>query len=87
MIKPKIALLTQWYLPGNNAGGPVRSIFSLVELLKNDFEFYIITTNTDLNSETPYKNIQQNKWFIENGINYYYHNTENLRATDIIKNI
>ncbi|MCA0430631.1 MAG: glycosyltransferase [Bacteroidetes bacterium] len=87
MIKPKIALLTQWYLPGNNAGGPVRSIFSLVEFLKSEFEFYIITTNTDLNSTLPYKNIKQNEWFVENKVNYYYHNTSTLLASDVIKNI
>jgi glycosyltransferase involved in cell wall biosynthesis len=87
LIKPKIALLTQWYLPGNNAGGPIRSIFSLVELLKQDFDFYIITTNTDLNSSLPYNNIKQNEWYLENGVNYYYHNSSNLLASDIIKNI
>jgi len=70
--KPKIAILIDWYLPGTKAGGPVRSIYSLINLLKNDYDFYIITTNKDLGSENEYKDIEPNKLFNSDGINYFY---------------
>ena len=72
MNKPKIAILIDWYLPGTKAGGPVRSIYSLINLLKNDYDFYIITTNKDLGSENEYKDIEPNKLFNIDGINYFY---------------
>ena len=72
MNKPKIAILIDWYLPGTKAGGPVRSIYSLINLLKNDYDFYIITTNKDLGSENEYKDIEPNKLFNSDGINYFY---------------
>ncbi len=78
MNKPKVAILIDWYLPGTKAGGPVRSIYSLVNLLKNDFEFYIITTNKDLGSQQEYQDIEANKLFNIDGVNYFYFNTKFL---------
>ncbi|MDX2171830.1 MAG: glycosyltransferase [Bacteroidota bacterium] len=78
MNRPKIAILIDWYLPGTKAGGPVRSIYSLVNLLKNDFEFYIITTNKDLGSQQEYTNIEKNKLFNKDGVNYFYFDSKFL---------
>ncbi len=78
MSKPKIAILIDWYLPGTKAGGPVRSIYSLVNLLKNDFEFYIITTNKDLGSQHEYQAIKANTLFNVEGVNYFYFNDKFL---------
>lgn len=78
MNKPKIAILIDWYLPGTKAGGPVRSIYSLVNLLKNDFEFYIITTNKDLGSQQEYVDIEKNKLFNRDGVNYFYFDSKFL---------
>lgn len=72
MNKPKIAILTQWYLPGNNAGGPVKSLYSLIEVLKNSFDFYVITTNQDLNSNDEYSGIITNDWIQKDQVKYYY---------------
>ena len=72
MKKPKIVVLIDWYLPGTKAGGPVRSVFSLVTLLKDDFDFYIITSNKDLGSNTEYSAIKPNNLFTKENINYYY---------------
>lgn len=73
-----------WYLPGTKAGGPVRSVFSLVSLLKNYFDLYIITSNTDLGSDKPYSDIKPNTLFTKDDINYYYFNNEKLNADNVL---
>src|ERR1043165_700497 len=70
--RPKIALLIDWYLPGTNAGGPVRSVHSLVELMKGEFEFYVITRNTDLGSRKGYEGVVSDQLIERNGVFYYY---------------
>jgi glycosyltransferase involved in cell wall biosynthesis len=70
--KTKIAVLIDWYLPGTKAGGPVRSVYSLVQLLKETYDFYILTTNCDLGSNEPYKGIQADQWIQSGGVHLYY---------------
>lgn len=84
MSKQKIAVLIDWYLPGTKAGGPVRSVYSLVNLLKDEFDFYIITTNFDLGSSTPYKDIKANELFLQDQIHYYYFSKENLNSKNML---
>jgi glycosyltransferase involved in cell wall biosynthesis len=74
-----------WYLPGTKAGGPVRSVYSLVELLKNYFDFCIITSNTDLGSDKEYSNIISNKFFTKDDVTYYYFNNNNITGENILK--
>lgn len=73
-----------WYLPGTKAGGPVRSVFSLVSLLKNYFDFYIVSSNTDLGSNTEYAGITPNTLFTKNEVNYYYFNNTHLTADNVL---
>jgi len=61
MKTKKILIFTNHFLPGNRAGGPVTSIANLSQLLNNDFEIIIVTSNKDLGIETPYENIEYNK--------------------------
>lgn len=83
MSKKKLTILIDWYLPGTKAGGPVRSIYSLIPLLKNDFDIYVITTNTDLGSNQGYKDIVPNKWFEKEQLHYYYFSKDKLDQTSI----
>ena len=87
LSKPKIAILTQWYLPGNNAGGPVKSLYSLIDVLKDSFEFYVITTNHDLNSSQEYSGINVNKWIRKDLVNYYYHKVDSKLNSNVILSI
>lgn len=84
MSKPKIAILIDWYLPGTKAGGPVRSVYSLVNLLKDDFDFYIITTNADLGcSNKPYTSVAANTLFVKDGIHYYFFSKDMLLSKNM----
>jgi glycosyltransferase involved in cell wall biosynthesis len=76
-----------WYLPGTKAGGPVRSIFSLIELLKADFDFFILTTNTDLGSDTPYDGIPTEKFLFRDQVQYFYFERKTLKQAVIRKTL
>lgn len=84
MKKPKIAVFMDWYLPGTKAGGPVRSLFSLVTLLKNYFDFYIITSNKDLGSNKEYSDISPNTLFLKENVYYYYFTDAQLNEETLI---
>ena len=84
--KKAIIILTEWYLPGRKAGGPVKSIESLVWEMKDYFDFYILTTNTDLGELTPYKNIQIDQWISQNdGSKIYYLDKHKLSKNNILE--
>jgi glycosyltransferase involved in cell wall biosynthesis len=61
-IKKRILILTEWYLPGRNSGGPVKSIESFIYYMKDSFEIFILTTDTDLGESIPYNNIKSEEW-------------------------
>ncbi len=56
-MKSKILVFYSGYLPGTNYGGPVTSLFNFTELLGDVYDIYIVTSNHDLNSSKPYKDI------------------------------
>ena len=85
MSRKKIAVLMDWYLPGTKAGGPVRSVYSLMNLLKNDFDFYLVTTNHDLGSPDCYEKVAPNTWREHDGIHYYYFSDSELNDHHLLK--
>lgn len=56
-MKKKILILCDFFLPSVKAGGPLRSIVALVELLKSNTDITIITRDHDLCVATPYEGI------------------------------
>lgn len=60
-MTPSVCLTIDWYLPGTNSGGPVRSVANLVAAMP-DTQFYIITRHTDYCSTEPYAGIESNIW-------------------------
>lgn len=85
MNKPKIAVLIDWYLPGTKAGGPVRSVYSLISVLKSDFDFYLITGNRDLGCADAYKEIVPNQLFEKQGVHYYFFSQDQLNKENMQK--
>ncbi len=83
MSKRKLTILIDWYLPGTKAGGPVRSIYSLVSLLKNDFHIRLITTNGDLGSSEAYKDVKANEWIDKDGVQYFYFSKDHLTKENL----
>jgi len=85
-IIPKILIFIDWYLPGYKAGGPVTSNANLVAHLKDEFEFYIITRNTDYCEYEPYDNVKVNEWNdIEDNVHIYYFSKDRLSYRNLKK--
>lgn len=61
-----------WFLPGYKAGGPIRSVANIVSALSEDIDFYIVTRNTDLADDEPYKDAEPNKWLKKYNAQIYY---------------
>lgn len=83
-MKPKILIFIDWYLPGYKAGGPIQSVANLVEQLKDEFQFSIITRNTDYCETTPYPNLKSDQWnILPNGISVFYFSENQLTHKNI----
>ncbi len=68
-----ILLFTDWYEPGYKAGGPIQSCRNIVNILKGEYEFYIICSDRDLGDKNPYPNIPVNEWVkTASGPNIWY---------------
>jgi glycosyltransferase involved in cell wall biosynthesis len=84
--KKNIVVFIDWFTPGYKAGGPVRSCVNLIEHLKDEYNFYVITGDTDYGEALPYKNIATNKWnVLEEGVNVYYFSRKHLSLSSIRK--
>lgn len=57
-----ILVFVAYYLPGYKAGGPIRSIANMVELLGEEFHFKIVTADRDTSDIIPYPNIKVDDW-------------------------
>lgn len=82
-MKPNILIFIDWYKPGYKAGGPIRSVSNMVDALKDHFQFYIVTRNTDYLETTPYSNINTNQWNSVDNAQVFYLSKENTKRSTI----
>lgn len=84
MSKRKILIFIDWYLPGFKAGGPIQSVANLVAHLKDEFEFLIVTSDTDYCEEKTYPNVKSNEWnILADGTKVFYFSKDNLSRSAI----
>jgi glycosyltransferase involved in cell wall biosynthesis len=72
LTKKKILVLTDWYLPAVNAGGPVRSVAAIVSALKNDFEISVLTSDRDFGDSKSFQGIETDVWLNKDGYRLQY---------------
>lgn len=58
----RILTLTDYYLPGFKAGGPLRTISAMAALLPSQLEFWVLTRDRDLTDRQPYRGVSLGKW-------------------------
>lgn len=58
----KILILTNHYLPGYKAGGPIKSVSSLCINLQNNFDITVLTSDHDFGDTKPYENIELDQY-------------------------
>jgi len=74
----RIVIFVDWYYPAYKAGGPIKSIYNLVQALKTDYLFYIITSNCDLDATKL--DVICNEWTLHETINVIYLTEERQRS-------
>lgn len=85
--KKRILVCIDWFEPGFKAGGPIRSVANLVNALKNDYEFYILTSAYDLGETKPYPGIELNEWFDREGVFVKYLGEKAMTMSSVQSNI
>jgi glycosyltransferase involved in cell wall biosynthesis len=84
MKRKKILIFIDWYRPGFKAGGPIQSVANLVDNLKEEFDFFIVTRDTDYCETTPYKSVKSNEWNEQDdNVHVYYFSHDNLTRNNI----
>ncbi len=61
-MKSKILIFIDWYVPAYRAGGPIRSVFNIVQTFDDEFDFYIVCSDKDLGENKPLGTIISNQW-------------------------
>jgi len=64
MSRPKLTILATVgnYLPGYKAGGQLRTVCNMVNVLGDEFDFRIVTSDRDLGDLKPYDGIVADTW-------------------------
>ncbi|MDF1553823.1 MAG: glycosyltransferase family 4 protein [Deferrisomatales bacterium] len=78
-----VLIMASYFLPGTKAGGPLRSLANLVELLKDEFDFRVLTRNTDLGEVVEYAGITPNTWLSLGGFRVMYLRREDRKLSRI----
>ena len=74
VTKKKILVFIDWFLPGYRAGGPIRSCANMIEHLKDEFDFSVITRNSDYCEMVSYSGIISNAWnILPGGTRVFYY--------------
>ena len=78
--------MVDWFAPGYKAGGPIQSCVNFAFAMKNDFDIYVLTTDTDHGETEPYQNIVSNKWIkSNNGISIFYARKKELTLKQLMR--
>jgi glycosyltransferase involved in cell wall biosynthesis len=87
--KPIILTFITVYLPGYKAGGPLRTIANMVDQLRDEFVFWIVTLDRDLGDNCPYLGIRSHQWQKLGEAKVYYFPPKDLtikRISNLIAN-
>src|ERR1041385_61240 len=84
--KKNVLVFIDWFLPGDKAGGPVRSCANLVDHLGHELNFSVVTRDTDYTEKKPMAGIKSNAWnILPDGKRVYYISSDQLSKKTIAK--
>ena len=78
----KVLIFIDWYKPACKAGGPISSIFNMVEFLGDHIDFFIVTSNYDLDNKLSL-NVKINTWVKVSKANVIYLDKKNQRIKSL----
>jgi glycosyltransferase involved in cell wall biosynthesis len=74
----KILVFIDYYLPGYRAGGPIRTLLNMVDILGDEFNFSLVTRDCDLGDSMSYEGIAANNWLPVGKARVYYISSSNF---------
>lgn len=84
MQRPVILIICDYYLPGFESGGAMRTIVNMTERLGDEFDFRIVTRDHDgPNNLTPYEGVTIDGWNICGSTPVYYLSRSNVGMSTI----
>lgn len=72
IVKKKILILCDFFLPSVKAGGPLRSITAIIDCLKSTANIIVATRNHELGETTPYPDIVSDQLCVRDGYQVIY---------------
>ncbi|MEZ4774544.1 MAG: glycosyltransferase [Bacteroidia bacterium] len=80
--RTSIMIMIDWFAPGFRAGGPIRSCVNLALALQEECEIFVVTTNTDLGEDEPYRNVASDEWTdYSDRVKVWYFSREGLQMS------
>lgn len=77
--RKKILVFIDWFSPGYRAGGPVQSMVNMIAHLKDEFDFFVVTRDTDYCETQPYPGIRPDTWnTLADGTRVFYFSKQGL---------
>ncbi len=78
-----ILVFSDYYLPACNAGGPLRTLASMTDKLGDQFNFKIVTRDTDIGETASFKEIKSDYWNRHGNADVLYLSQSNWTLTRI----
>ena len=73
MSRPSLLICADWFAPGYRAGGPIRSVVNLTQLLAASCDVQVLTSCCDLGETRPYDGLAVNQWLpLSGGTQVFY---------------
>lgn len=80
LVKPKILILCDFYLPGFKSGGGMRTLVNMIERLGDDYDFRVVCRDHDGKADkTPYTTVKINAWNSIGKAQVFYVSKENIK--------
>jgi glycosyltransferase involved in cell wall biosynthesis len=82
MPKPLVLAFVDYFTPGFQAGGPIRSVEGMIKHLSDEFCFRIITRNHDVQSMTEDAHIASDQWHVRQDCEVLYSSSSRRKFKD-----
>ncbi len=82
----KIFICIPWFTPAFRGGGPIQSVFNLVERMQGLYDFFIFTADSDLDG-SPLQEITSNAWIPFNKTTRVFYSVKKQRTKILLKEI
>ena len=81
-----ILIFIDWFTPGYKAGGPIQSIANLTNFLAGQYNFKVVTRDTDMGDTVPYLKVESNQWnTLSEHLSVFYFSSDNITRDNLSK--